>query len=70
VAESLKDTVARFLPYWHQVIAPSIKAGSARHHRCAWNSLRALVMYLDNISESDIVELNIPTGISIGVRAG
>jgi 2,3-bisphosphoglycerate-dependent phosphoglycerate mutase len=63
--ESLKDTVARFLPYWHATIAPDIKAG--RHVLIAahGNSLRALVKYLDTISDQDIVELNIPTGVPL-----
>ena len=60
--ESLKDTVARVVPYWEQVIAPEIKAGKKIVIAAHGNSLRALVKYLDNISESDIVELNIPTG--------
>ena len=65
VTESLKDTVARFLPYWHQSIAPDIRAG--RHVLIAahGNSLRALVKYLDNVSEEEIVELNIPTGVPL-----
>lgn len=62
LAESLKDTVARFLPYWHETIAPAIRAGKRVLITAHGNSLRALVMYLDQISESDIVELNIPTG--------
>ena len=60
--ESLKDTVARVVPYWEQVIAPEIKAGKKIVVAAHGNSLRALVKYLDHISESDIVELNIPTG--------
>jgi 2,3-bisphosphoglycerate-dependent phosphoglycerate mutase len=63
--ESLKDTVARFLPYWHETIAPSIRAGRRVIIAAHGNSLRALVKYLDNISESDIVEMNIPTGIPL-----
>jgi 2,3-bisphosphoglycerate-dependent phosphoglycerate mutase len=63
--ESLKDTVARFLPYWHDTIAPDIKAGRRVIIAAHGNSLRALVKYLDNVSESDIVELNIPTGIPL-----
>jgi 2,3-bisphosphoglycerate-dependent phosphoglycerate mutase len=63
LTESLKDTVARFLPYWHERIAPDIKAGKRVIIAAHGNSLRALVKYLDNISESEIVELNIPTGI-------
>jgi 2,3-bisphosphoglycerate-dependent phosphoglycerate mutase len=65
LTESLKDTVARFLPYWHEAIAPSIRAGRRVLVAAHGNSLRALVKYLDNISESEIVELNIPTGIPL-----
>jgi 2,3-bisphosphoglycerate-dependent phosphoglycerate mutase len=65
LTESLKDTVARFLPYWHDAIAPSIKAGSKVLIAAHGNSLRALVKYLDNVSDSEIVELNIPTGIPL-----
>jgi 2,3-bisphosphoglycerate-dependent phosphoglycerate mutase len=65
LTESLKDTVARFLPYWHETIAPSIKAGRRVIIAAHGNSLRALVKYLDNVSEPDIVELNIPTGIPL-----
>jgi 2,3-bisphosphoglycerate-dependent phosphoglycerate mutase len=65
LTESLKDTVARFLPYWQSTIAPEIKAG--RHVLIAahGNSLRALVKYLDNVSEQDITKLNIPTGVPL-----
>jgi 2,3-bisphosphoglycerate-dependent phosphoglycerate mutase len=63
--ESLKDTVARFLPYWHETIAPSIAAGSRVVIAAHGNSLRALVKYLDRVSESEIVELNIPTAIPL-----
>jgi 2,3-bisphosphoglycerate-dependent phosphoglycerate mutase len=65
VTESLKDTVARFLPYWHSTIAPSIASGHRVLIAAHGNSLRALVKYLDNISEADILELNIPTGIPL-----
>jgi len=65
LAESLKDTVARFLPYWHETIAPDIKAGKRVLITAHGNSLRALVKYLDNVSEPDIVKLNIPTGIPL-----
>ena len=65
LTESLKDTVARFLPYWHETIAPTIKSGKRVVIAAHGNSLRALVKYLDNISENDIVELNIPTGIPL-----
>jgi 2,3-bisphosphoglycerate-dependent phosphoglycerate mutase len=64
-SESLKDTVARFLPYWHQTIAPAITSGKRVLVAAHGNSLRALVKYLDNVSEHDIVELNIPTGIPL-----
>jgi len=65
LTESLKDTVARFLPYWHEVIAPDIKAGKRVLIAAHGNSLRALVKYLDGVSESEIVDLNIPTGIPL-----
>ncbi|MFC1809534.1 2,3-diphosphoglycerate-dependent phosphoglycerate mutase [Candidatus Omnitrophota bacterium] len=65
LTECLKDTVARFLPYWHETIAPSIKAGKKVIIAAHGNSLRALVKYLDNISEEEIVSLNIPTGIPL-----
>jgi 2,3-bisphosphoglycerate-dependent phosphoglycerate mutase len=65
LTESLKETVARFLPYWHETIAPTIKSGKRVVIAAHGNSLRALVMYLDNVSESAIVELNIPTGIPL-----
>jgi len=61
----LKDTVARFLPHWHQVIAPTIASGRRVIIAAHGNSLRALVKYLDNVSEKDILELNIPTGIPL-----
>jgi 2,3-bisphosphoglycerate-dependent phosphoglycerate mutase len=63
--ESLKDTVARFLPYWHQTIAPTIRTGRRVLITAHGNSLRALVKYLDGISDDAIVELNIPTGIPL-----
>jgi 2,3-bisphosphoglycerate-dependent phosphoglycerate mutase len=65
LTESLKDTVARFLPFWHEVLAPAIKSGKKILISAHGNSLRALVKYLDNIPESDIAELNIPTGIPL-----
>jgi 2,3-bisphosphoglycerate-dependent phosphoglycerate mutase len=65
LTEALKDTVARFLPYWHSTIAPDIRAGKRVLVVAHGNSLRALVKYLDNISDEDIVELNIPTGIPL-----
>jgi len=63
--ECLKDTVARFLPYWHETIAPDIKSGKKVIIAAHGNSLRALVKYLDNISDKDIIELNIPTGVPL-----
>jgi len=63
--ECLKDTVARFLPMWHDTIGPTIKSGKRVIIAAHGNSLRALVKYLDNIPESEIVELNIPTGIPL-----
>ena len=65
LTESLKDTVARFLPHWHEVIAPDIKAGKRVLIVAHGNSLRALVKYLENIQDDKIVELNIPTGIPL-----
>ena len=63
--ECLKDTVARFLPLWHDEIAPAIRRGERVLIAAHGNSLRALVKYLDGISDADIVELNIPTGIPL-----
>jgi 2,3-bisphosphoglycerate-dependent phosphoglycerate mutase len=60
--ECLKDTVERFLPYWHETIAPAVKSGKRVLITAHGNSLRALIKYLDNISDNDIVGLNIPTG--------
>jgi 2,3-bisphosphoglycerate-dependent phosphoglycerate mutase len=65
LTESLKGTVERFLPYWRESIAPPIKAGKRVLIAAHGNSLRALVKYLDNVSDADIVELNIPTGIPL-----
>jgi len=65
LAEALKDTVVRFLPYWHETIAPAIRSGQRVLIAAHGNSLRALVKYLDGISDADIVELNIPTGIPL-----
>lgn len=59
--ECLKDTVTRFLPYWHAAIAPAVRSGRRVVIAAHGNSLRALVKYLDNVSDADIVELNIPT---------
>lgn len=63
--ECLKDTVARFLPFWHETIAPAIKSGKKVIIAAHGNSLRALVKYLDNISDEDIISLNIPTGMPL-----
>jgi 2,3-bisphosphoglycerate-dependent phosphoglycerate mutase len=65
VAESLKDTVARFMPYWYEVLAPTLKSGKHAIVSAHGNSLRAVVKYLDNTSDSDIVNVNIPTGIPL-----
>jgi len=64
-AESLKTTLERVLPYWHQDIVPSIKSGKNVVIAAHGNSLRALVKYLDNISDDVIAELNIPTGVPL-----
>lgn len=65
LTECLKDTVERFLPYWHETIAPTIKSGKKVIIAAHGNSLRALVKYLDDISEEKIVKLNIPTGMPL-----
>jgi 2,3-bisphosphoglycerate-dependent phosphoglycerate mutase len=65
LTECLKDTVARFLPYWHDAIAPAVQSGQQVIIAAHGNSLRALVKFLDNISDDDIVELNIPTGMPL-----
>jgi 2,3-bisphosphoglycerate-dependent phosphoglycerate mutase len=62
LTECLKDTVARFLPYWHQAIVPTIRSGKTAIIAAHGNSLRALVKHLSGIADEDIVELNIPTG--------
>jgi 2,3-bisphosphoglycerate-dependent phosphoglycerate mutase len=62
LTECLQDVVARFLPYWHETIAPAIREGRRVVIAAHGNSLRALVKYLDGISDEDITELNIPTG--------
>ena len=65
LTECLKDTVARVLPYWSRTIAPAIREGKEVVVAAHGNSLRALVMYLDNVSEAEIVNLNIPTGVPL-----
>jgi len=65
LTESLKDTIVRCIPYWHDVIAPTLKSGKHVIVSAHGNSLRALVKYLDNIGDDEIVNLNIPTGIPL-----
>jgi len=65
LTECLKDTVERFLPYWHETLSPAVKSGKKVIIAAHGNSLRALVKYLDNINDQDIVKLNIPTGIPL-----
>ena len=64
-SESLKDTVNRFMPLWHETIAPEIRSGKELLIAAHGNSLRALVKYLDEISDEEIPALNIPTGIPL-----
>jgi 2,3-bisphosphoglycerate-dependent phosphoglycerate mutase len=70
LTESLKDTVTRFLPSWHESIAPAIRSGKRVLIAAHGNSLRALVKYLDHVSDADIVERNIPTGIPLVFELG
>jgi 2,3-bisphosphoglycerate-dependent phosphoglycerate mutase len=65
LTECLKDTVARFLPFWHETIAPTIQAGNRVLISAHGNSLRSLVKFLDNTPDEEIVGLNIPTGIPL-----
>jgi 2,3-bisphosphoglycerate-dependent phosphoglycerate mutase len=65
LTECLKDTVARFLPYWSEHIAPQVASGKRVIIAAHGNTIRALVKYLDDVSEQDIVSLNIPTGIPL-----
>ena len=65
LTECLEDTVARFLPLWHEAIAPDVRAGKRVIIAAHGNSLRALVKYLDDVSNEDIVSLNIPTGVPL-----
>src|SRR5699024_1623283 len=65
LTECLKDTVARVLPYWHEALAPAIRAGSNVLVAAHGNSMRALVKYLDGISDDDITGLNIPNGVPL-----
>lgn len=63
--ECLKDTVARFLPFWHETLAPAVKSGQRVLVAAHGNSIRAMVKYVDNVSDDAIVELNIPTGVPL-----
>ena len=65
LTECLKDTVARVIPFWNEEIAPNIKAGKKIIIAAHGNSLRALIKYLDNISEANIVNLNLPTAMPL-----
>jgi len=65
LTECLKDTVARVLPFWNEAIAPAIKSGQRIVLAAHGNSIRALVKYLDNIGDDDIVGVNIPNGIPL-----
>jgi len=65
LTECLKDTVARVIPYWNNTMAPAIKAGQRLVVAAHGNSIRALIKYLDGISDADIVNLNIPNGIPL-----
>jgi len=65
VAECLKDTVDRFLPFWHESLVPELKKGKKILVSAHGNSIRALVKYLDNVSDDEITQLNIPTGVPL-----
>lgn len=65
LTECLKDTVERFLPYYHSTIVPQVKAGKRVIIAAHGNSLRALVKYLDNMSDDEVIALNIPTGVPL-----
>jgi 2,3-bisphosphoglycerate-dependent phosphoglycerate mutase len=65
LTECLKDTVARFLPFWHAAIAPAVRSGKRVVIAAHGNSIRALVKYLDGVGDREIVGLNIPTGIPL-----
>ncbi len=65
LTECIKDTVERFLPCWHELIAPSIRSGKKVLIAAHGNSLRALVKYLEDVPDQQIVDLNIPTGIPL-----
>jgi 2,3-bisphosphoglycerate-dependent phosphoglycerate mutase len=63
--ECLKDTVARVLPYWNSTLAPAVRAGQRVLIAAHGNSLRALIKYLDNVGEAELIDLNVPTGIPL-----
>src|SRR5438874_6830878 len=65
LTECLKDTVERFLPFWHETLAPAVKSGQRVLVAAHGNSIRAMVKYLDDVPDGEIVELNIPTGIPL-----
>ncbi len=65
LTESLKDTVARFLPFWHDTLAPAVRSGQRVLVAAHGNSIRAMVKFLDNVSDDDIVGVNIPTGVPL-----
>jgi len=65
LTECLKDTVERFLPYWHEALAPALRAGRRVLVAAHGNSIRAMVKYFDNVSDAEIVGVNIPTGIPL-----
>jgi 2,3-bisphosphoglycerate-dependent phosphoglycerate mutase len=65
LTECLKDTVARVMPFWNESVAPAVKAGKRIVIAAHGNSIRALVKYLDNIGDDDIVGVNIPNGIPL-----
>ena len=65
LTECLKDTVARFVPYWEQAIAPDVRAGKRVLVAAHGNTIRALVKFLDGVADADIVELNIPTAVPL-----
>jgi 2,3-bisphosphoglycerate-dependent phosphoglycerate mutase len=70
LTECLKDTVARFLPYWHEVIAPVVRSGKEVLVAAHGNSIRALVKYLDKIPDEVIPGVNIPTGVPLVYELG
>jgi 2,3-bisphosphoglycerate-dependent phosphoglycerate mutase len=65
LTECLKDTVARVMPYWNEIVAPAVRAGRRVLLAAHGNSLRALIKHLDGVSDADIVGLNVPTGVPL-----